>query len=420
MSYFDKIRRRVRDMLAAARERALSVGDFLEPSLTPTWRSRLRACRLCLFIALANLTQNRLRFVVAAGGAAVPILLLTIQIAFLGAVREKVTTLYDRLDFDVAIVSDSYQFLFSGGSFDRVRLSQAKAVPGVADSFALNIGNTRWVDAASGRYSPVMLIGLDATGGFVRDPAIRQGLAGLASGRDVLADSYSSPDLGPVTAGTEAKLAGETVQVAGQFALGMFFYADGSVIMPNTSFPRFNHSDAESVSVGLLKLDKGADPARVGAALSAALPRDVRVLSRDQLLGEEEDFFLTTKPIGIMLRISMFIAFVVGAVILLQVLSVEIVNRIHEFATLKAMGFSIAFVLGVGLCETALLAIAAFVAALAAGSVLLAAVQWSTHLETAVSASLAAGVLAIVLCMCFVSGFAVVRRIAKADPAELY
>ena len=116
----------------------------------------------------------------------------------------------------------------------------------------------------------------------------------------------------------------------------------------------------------------------------------------------------------------MFIAFVVGSVILLQVLSVEIVNRMDEFATMKAMGFSALFVLGVGLCETALLAVTAFALALAVGAVLLAAVQWSTHLATAVSAGLAALVLAIVLSMCFVSGFAVVRRIAAADPAELY
>lgn len=420
MRYFDKIRSSVPDVFATARTRGLSAGEFLEPRLSAPWRARLRACRLCLFIALANLGQNPLRLAVAAMGAAVPILLLTMQMAFLGAVREKVNGLYNKFDFDIAIISDSYQFLFSSGSFDRVRLSQAQAVPGVAESYALDIASSRWVDAQRRKYAPVMLIGLDPPGDFINDPAVRQGYSALGNGRDVLVDSYSSTELGSVATGTQGWLGDQAVEIGGQFSLGLFFYADGSVAVPNTSFRRFNHSDADSVSVGLLKLDKGADLARVSAELTDILPPDVRVLSRSQLLGSEEDFFLSTKPIGIMLRISMFIAFVVGSVILLQVLSVEIVNRIDEFATLKAMGFSTSFVLGVGLCETVLLALAAFVLALAAAILLLAAVQWATHLETAVSAGLAASVLAIVLSMCFVSGFAVARRIAQADPAELY
>lgn len=420
MRYFKKKGNGAGGLFAGLRARALQVGASVEERLPPVWRGRLRACRLCLFVALSNLAQNPLRFGVAAAGAAVPILLLTMQLAFLGAVREKVTALYDRFDFDAAIVSDSYQFLFSSGSFERVRLSQALAVPGVAENFSLNIGSTRWTDAVSNRYSPIVLIGLDAPGDFVRDPDLRQGYAALSSGRDVLADSYSSTDLGSVTPGTEARLGGETVDVAGQFALGLFFYADGSVAVPNTSFARFNRSDPDKVSIGLLKFAKGANPAAVLAQLSGALPPDVRVLSRRQLVDSEQGFFISTKPIGIMLRISMFIAFVVGSVILLQVLSVEIVNRIDEFATMKAMGFSTLFVLGVGLCETTLLAVAAFVLALVAGAALLAAVQWSTHLATTISPGLAIGVLALVLLMCFVSGVAVVRRIAAADPAELY
>jgi hypothetical protein len=64
--------------------------------------------------------------------------------------------------------------------------------------------------------------------------------------------------------------------------------------------------------------------------------------------------------------------------------------------------------------------LAAFVLALTAGAILLAFVQWTTHLATAVSPGLAFLVLAIVLSMCFASGIAVVRRIAAADPADLY
>ena len=401
-------------------EPLMSLGGAWEPRLSNSVRSALRSCRLCLFIAFANLMQNRVRFLVAAGGTAVPILLLVMQIASLDAVRQKVSSLYDAFDFDIAIVSDSYQFLFASGTFDRVRLSQASAVPGVAESFALNIGSTRWGDIATDKYSPVMVIGLDQPGHFVRDPAIGQGFRLLRSSRDVLADSYSSSDLGSVETGTLARLTGRTVEVAGQFQLGLFFYADGSVVVPNTDFPAFTGHAPTEVSVGLVKLAADADPGTVRNDLAAALPQDVRVLQRSELIDEEEGYFLSTKPLGIMMRISMLIAFVVGSVILLQVLSADVVNRIDEFATLKAIGYSSAFVLGVGLCETFGLVLSAFVPALLVGAVLLGIAQWTTHLQTAVTPYLVVRILFIVLCMCFVSGITVVRRIVQADPAELY
>lgn len=380
----------------------------------------LSRTRRCLFIALANLFQRKARLLVALAGTGVPIVLLALQMASLNAARIQVTRLYDDFSFDLVLVPYTYQFLYASGTFDRVRFTQARAVEGVADTFALNIDPNFWTDVKTERRSTMLLIGLDETRAFVRDPAIAKGLDALTGTRSILIDEFSSPDFGTIATGTEGNIAGQSVDIAGRYQLGLFFYADGSSIVRNADFPQLSGNDTRSVSIGLLRLEPGADPAAVKAALAQALPDDVRVLTRDELIAQERAFFLTTKPLGIVLSISMWIAFVVGAVILWQVLSADIINRVKEFATMKAMGFSQSFVLGIGVAQAAFLALGAFIPAIAVAALILSTIERLTHLPTAITPELSANVLAIVLSMCALAAFSAVRRIARAAPAELY
>ncbi len=380
----------------------------------------LSRIRRCLFIALANLTQRKMRLLVALAGTGVPIVLLALQIASLNAARIQVTRLYDDFTFDLVLVPYTYQFLYAGGTFDRVRFNQAHAVPGVADIFGLNVDTNRWTDLETMRSSSLLLIGIDEQPGFVRDPEMARGLGSLTGTRAVLIDEFSSSDYGKLANGTEANISDQAIEIAGNYQLGLFFYADGSAIARNTDFPQLSGRDPRTVSIGLVQLENGADAGVVKAALAGALPNDVRVLTKSELIAQERTFFLTTKPLGIVLSTSMWIAFGVGAVILWQVLSADIVNRVKEFATMKAMGFSQSFVMGVGLAQATFLALGSFLPAIAIAAVILATIERLTHLPTALTPELSANVLAIVLVMCMLAAFSAVRRIARAAPAELY
>jgi putative ABC transport system permease protein len=374
----------------------------------------------CLFVAFANLTQHRTRHLVAALGTAVPIVLLFFQFAFLDAARIQITRLYDYFDFELVLIPQTYQFLVEGGTFDRSRLAQARAIDGVGETFSLNIASTGWIEPTTERRSTLLLIGLDEPGRFLRDAGLRNELDLLNNSRSVLVDDFSDPDFGPLNTGATATIAGQLMDIAGHFQLGLFFYTDGSAIVRNTEFPRLVRRAPQEVSLGLIRATNGADAAMVKERLARALPSDVRVLTRDELFEHERGFFLSTKPIGIVLDISMWIAFLAGAVILLQVLSTEIVNRMTEFAVLKTMGFSTGFVFGIGFLEVALMAAGAFLPALAAGSFILGMVEQRTHLPTEITLHLTLRVLVIVLLMALLSATIALRRLPRADPVELY
>jgi putative ABC transport system permease protein len=386
----------------------------VRPTALP--RSAWNCCR----VAWINLRQHPRRLAVTLSGTTVALLLLLMQLAFLDAARAKVVALFELFDFDLAVIPDTYQFLASEGGLETIRLNQAQAVGGVAETFRLNIAGSNWTDPATKRRSNLLLIGADNEGAFIGDAALRRDVADLRDGHSVLVDIFSSADFGPLVSGAKAEIAGREFSVTGHFALGLFFYADGSAILRNSDFDALPRGNPHSTTIGLVRLAPGADGQVTKARLAAALPRDVEILTRAELIRQEQDYFTSLKPIGIMLLSGMIVAFLAGCAILFQALSTEITERTREFAIWKAIGFGPGFVYGIALAQMAILASGAFVLAALLGGATLAAVERSTHLPTALRPEMALFVFGTAIAMCLVALPLVVRRIARADPAELY
>lgn len=374
----------------------------------------------CFVVAACNLMQHRYRLLAAIAGVAVALFLLTLQISVLDAARAKVTMLYDDFNFDMATVPDTYQFLLNFETIDRVVLDQALATGDVAKSFGLNVDVVHWMQWPSKKLAYLFLIGLDDPGTFVRDPLIRQGMNSLVSSHSLLMDAWSEPDIGPLATGTTAKIGDEQVSIAGHFRLGLFFYGEGSAIVRNTDFPRLAERDSSKVSIGLFRLRPGVDPGKAKKDLEAIVPEHTLVFTRDELLQQERDYFLTVRPVGIMIYISMLIACLVGAVIIVQVLSTEVANRMKEYAVLKAMGSSPSFIYGIGVAQAILLGLGGLVPALAIGALVLWFIQFRTHLETGPGPALLAKMLAIAVFAALCAAAAVLGRVQRADPAALY
>lgn len=374
----------------------------------------------CFLMAGANLLQHRLRLLAALAGIAVALFLLVLQIAVLDAAKSKVTQLYDDFNFDLAAVPDTYQFLLNFETIDRVVLDQARATGDVSQSFGLNVDIVHWMQWPSKKLAYLFLIGLDDPGTFVRDPAIRRGVKSLMSSHDLLMDTYSEPDIGPTSVGTKGKIGDELVTVAGGFKLGLFFYGEGSAIVRNTDFPRLADRNSDKVSVALFRLRPGVDPQKAKRDLEAIVPEHTLVFTRAELLRQERDYFLSVRPVGIMIYVSMLIACLVGTVIIVQVLSTDVANRTKEYAVLKAMGSRPAFVYGVGVAQSVLIGLGGLLPALLTGAVVLWVIEVRTHLDSSLDVMLAAKMLAITLTASTCAAAVVLGRVQRADPAALY
>ena len=114
------------------------------------------------------------------------------------------------------------------------------------------------------------------------------------------------------------------------------------------------------VNVGCLTLATGVDVEQVRSRLQAALPNSIRVLTQTEL-AESEQTFRASLPNGKVLNFGAVMGFIVGVVIVYQVLYTDVSDHLPEYATLKAMGYSDRFLLGVILQEALILAVLGFI-----------------------------------------------------------
>jgi len=368
----------------------------------------------------ANLFQHKARLIAAVSGIAVALFLLLLQYESLAAVRERVAALYSFFNFDIALVPDSYQIVVSPGTLSRVRLSQAKTLPEVRRTFGVNITIAAWLRQHKDGGQSALVIGIDNDRDFIRDPEIRAGMDLLSNGASVLFDRLSQADIDPSHVGGIGSLGGTELEIKGLFNLGLFFYAAGGIIVPTDLFTRLTGRDPHLVTLGLLQIAPGADVEKVKRELNAALPHDVQILTREELIAQEQAYFVETKPIGIMMDIGMLIACLVAVTIMIQVLATEIGNRMNEYAVLKAMGFSPSFVYGIGVTQSAILAVAGLLPALAAAGAVFAFIHARTHLHAGIDLSLLVLALGVALGTGLLAAAVVLWRIQRADPAELY
>jgi putative ABC transport system permease protein len=376
--------------------------------------------RSCLSFAWLNLARgDRVRLAVAIGGATVAIFIVLVHVAFLRAVEHKATQLYGLFDADLVMVSDRYQFLYRTSDFPAARLRQALSASGVAAVSGVRVSASRWIARDDAAQSSLLLIGIDPDSGFIADPVLRREAAALAGPRRALFDALSDPDVERVAVGESGRIGMQPARIVGTYALGLPMYAAATAIVANGDFSLYSGDDPRRIQLGLLRLQPGADAGRTLAALAAALPADVRVMTREALMTREAHYFVEVKPLGVMVRTGLAIGLLVGAVALFQVMSAQIEARMRDFAVLRATGFRAGYTYAVGALQLLIVGVASFALAWLAAWPVLTAVAAKSRLYLPLDAWLLG--IGMLLCAPMIaSAAAPLVRAAHVDPAGLF
>jgi len=376
--------------------------------------------RACLGFALRSLLRgDRVRLAVAVLGAFGAMFVVLLHLAFLRAVEHKAAQVYGLFDAPIVMVSERYQFLYRMGGFPAARLKQALAQPEVEATAAVHVDNMGWNAPDTGEESSLILIGIDLDRSFIGDARLRVAIGALGVPRRVLFDRRSNPDVGVLEIGVTGSIGSRPATIAGFYELGLPMYAAATAIASNADFSYYTGRDPSIVQLGLVRLKPGVGVQAAVARLRSALPDDVRVEARADLMEREARYFVEVKPLGIMIRAGLIIGLVVGAVALFQIMSSQVGSRMHEFAVLRAMGFAGRFVYGIGAWQLALLGLGAFLAAWIAAIPVFGYIERVSTLVMALDPGLFAGAAA--LCMMMVlAAAAPLRRAGRADPTALF
>ncbi|MGB3293170.1 MAG: ABC transporter permease DevC [Phormidesmis sp.] len=388
---------------------------------------RLEGLRDRTPLGLLQLKHDRMRLLTVIAGITFADILIFMQLGFSDALYRSNTQYSRALQADLVILSTQAKNFGQLRTFARRRLYQAQDVPGVASTDPLYIGSVQWRNPDTRRKTSMLVIGQNPERPAFAIPAINQQLEVIQLPNTVLFDKASRGDyqslITQVEAGKQAttEIGLQTVTVAGLFAVGASFADDGALITSDQNFLRlFPRQTAGSVSLGIVQLTSGADLEETKRNLVARLPGDVQVLTGDEYIEFELNEIQSESPIGFVFGLGTAMGFIVGVVIVYQVLSTDVNSHLAEYATFRAMGYRNSYLLGVVFEEAIILSVLGFIpgSLIALGVYQIAAA--ATALPLAMPISRAVWVLLLTFLMCGGSGAIATRRLQAADPADIF
>ncbi|MGB8699642.1 MAG: ABC transporter permease DevC [Thermosynechococcaceae cyanobacterium] len=378
-------------------------------------------------LAWLQLSRERSRLLVAIAGISFADFLMFMQLGFQAALYDSTTLLHKSLEADVIIMSPQAQSISSMGSFPRRRLTQATSVEGVSSAEALYVDRANWKNPETRQETEVMFIGFNTSKPIFKLPEIKDNLAKIKLTDSVLFDRGSEGDYEKVLAELEqgkvltTEVGKRRIRIEGLFTLGASFSADANAVTSDLTFWRlFPNQSVSEVNVGLVKLKPGANAQSTVKQLQRLLPNDVKVLTLDDFITFETNYWATTTPIGFIFTLGTAIGFIVGLVIVYQILYSDVSDHLAEYATLKAMGFRDNYFLVVVLQEAIILAAFGFVPGLGISLGLYHVAKEATMLPIIMTANRAYLVFILTGIMCTLSGAIALRKLRQADPAEIF
>ena len=374
-----------------------------------------------------QLSHQKSKLMVALAGIAFADILMFTQLGFRDALFDSSVRTHQILDTDVVLFSPQALNFGNLATFPRRRLLQAQDITGVQSAHGLYINNVVWKHPQTRKENAIRVMGFDPDFVALQLPDMAEKLDRTKRPDTFLFDQASRGDYKTVIAdlnqgrSLKTEIDGKTITLDGTFAIGSSFGTDGHLLTSSQNFLRlFPRRKAQNVSLGILKLEPGTNADTVVAQLRKHLPSDTVVMTKTEFVEFEKNYWQKNTSIGFIFTIGVAMGFIVGIVIVYQVLSTDVNSHMAEYATFKAMGYSNGYLLGIVFEEAFLLAMLGFFPGVAGAIGLYTLARNGTGLPILMTVSKAITVLTMTMIMCMVSGTIATRKLQSADPADIF
>lgn len=374
-----------------------------------------------------QLTGKKTRLIVAMAGIAFSNLLMFMQMGFEGALYDSAARLHSSLKADLIMISPRSKSLAYMRHFSSRRLYQALGVNGVDSASPLYVDFADWKNPINGNYRAIFVFGFEPEKPVFNLPEVNRNKEKLKLPDTVIFDRHARAEYGAIATEFEknntviTELSNYRIKVVSLFSLGPSFAADGNLITNEQNFLRlFKNRRAGEIDIGAITLKPGVDRQKVLQKLAVKLPNDVKLLTYQEFIDFEKQYWRTSTPIGFIFALGTAMGFVVGTVIVYQILFTDISEHLGEYATLKAIGYTDMYLLSVVFQEALILAVFGYLPGWCLSLGLYQLTKAATFLPMVMSVSRSLLVLVLTILMCSISGAIAVGKLRGADPAEIF
>lgn len=378
-------------------------------------------------LAWLQLSREKMRLFVALAGIGFADILMFMQLGFRDALFDSAVTLHKKLQGDIFLISPQSTAIIAMKSFPNRRLYQTLGFNGVKSVSSVYIDFGLWKNPENRQTRSILVVGFNPTDSVLDLPEVKDNLEAIKLSDVVLFDDASRPEFGLIAEQFKqgkditTEVASRRIRVGGLFTMGASFGADGNIITSDLNFLRlFSKRQEGLIDIGIVKLQPETNVDEVIKNLKQRLPKDVKVFSKEELIAFEKNYWQTGTAIGFIFALGTAMGFIVGIVIVYQILYTDVTDHLPEYATLKAMGYKNSYLLMVVFQEAIILSILGYFPGFALATGLYTLTRSATNLPMIMTLSRAMIVLILTIIMCCVSGAIAVRKLQAADPADIF
>jgi len=369
-------------------------------------------------LASRNLFHDRLRLVATIVGIVFSIVLVTVQMGLYVGFGRMVTTMIDHAPADLWVMPLGTKCFEDPSLLDDRQRFRTLAVNGVAEAAPLVVGYAQW-RLPSGTTTPVFIVGSELRGLGLRPWDLVAGrLDDLSIPGAVAIDQSYFDRLGIGGTGANAEIRDQKVQVMA-VTRGIRSFTTTPYAFTGLDRARaYTGISPNKASYLLVRVSPDSDVDSVRRQLQANLS-DVEVLTTTEFRNRSRSFWLFGTGAGAALFAGALLGIIVGTVIVAQTLYSSTKDHLDEFATLRAIGSSGAYIYKVIIWQAVLSAIIGFGGA-AGISAIVVKMTAESALPIVVTPGLTLGLFLLTVVMCVASAIAAILQVMRIDPALVF
>ncbi|HEY9803150.1 MAG TPA: ABC transporter permease DevC [Leptolyngbyaceae cyanobacterium] len=384
--------------------------------------------KFAMTVAWLQLTHKKARLIIALAGIAFAVILMFMQLGFSDGLYDSNVRLHTKFKGDIFLISPRSVALNTLKAFSQRRLYQAQSYDGVESVSAIYIDFAFWTNPQNHTNRQIFTIGFNPDEDVLDISEIQPNIDKIKIPDVVLFDRDSRTEFGSVAADFDegqtvtTEINNRRITIGALFKLGTSFAANGTLITSDLNFLRiFSESRQKGlIDIGIIRLKPGVNAENLVADMKQQLPPDVRVLTKEEFIQLEKEYWRSSTAIGFIFTVGTIMGFMVGAVIVYQILYSDVSEHLAEYATLKAMGYKSTFLFNLVFHEAIILSILGYIPGFALCLGLYDMTRDATLLPITMTVSRASTVIILTVLMCAISGAIAMRKVQAADPADIF
>lgn len=388
--------------------------EALQP---PTSRRRF-AFGLRAILAWRNLAHDKIRFLVTLVGIVFSVTLMAVQSGLLTGFVVTITSVVVNTQADVWVVGRGVRSVDLPTNMPERRRFQVMSIDGVAEAHPF-MHVFSLMKRPDGGTESVVVVGFDTATGIGAPWAMVEGdPADLLAPDTIVIDRLYKAKLGVTHVGQTIEINGRRARVAG-FTDGVRTFTQSPHVFTDIKNARhFAAYGEDRLNYVLVKVAPGHTPEAVRDAIRAKIP-EIDAHTRAEFAKRSALYWLINTGAGFSLIISAVLGLIVGIVVTAQTLYATTMDRLPEYATMRAMGAPASYLYGIILRQAAIAATSGFGLGI---SIALFLVEGAKQGSAAILMPgwLAASLGAATLLMCALAAVISIRRVMKIDPVSVF